>query len=870
MNKHNLKSGLLFVTSAVFAVAFIVIFLSGFFVTPVNAETTATTTPPSDSPPPPSSGGGGGGSSTNQPPTLSGLGQFDGATSIPEGWILRHPYISSFSANVSDPDGDQVKLQVELRRFEELFTGVEDGGILTSDQVPSGDDARVPEWQLSCGCRLAVQLPDGKYHWRARAVDSHDNKSAWQEFKIVGNVDFEIRTKIPVIIVPGIVGSRLFNFTDGEEAWPNASKMRSQSDDSYLDALKLNSDGSQIKEVHPTGIILEEFTEVYYKNLVDSFTNAGYTLGENLFLRPYDWRLDINHELVRLGNTVQQAISKSPNGKIDIVAHSLGGLLVKTYLNQLSNTSFVNKFVLIASPQLGAPKAFKALNYGDNLGFSLFGKDILNTDRVKEITQNMPGIYELLPSQRYVQVNGGYVKDFRNNQTKILDYEQTNQFMFEKERNPDLLDVAKNFHSSLDSSPINAPKIYNIVGCQNPKTITGFRVYDDGKDDIETSDGDGTVPLTSAINLSGGYTANYFVNYNITGGFSGTGIDHLGLVRDKRAVDLIKKIITGETINLPNGFSTAFSYCSLRPYDPTMLLASIHSPAALHVYDSQGRHTGPLPNGDTELGILGSSYEKIGENSFAFVPAGDNYRFVADSLASGTFDMKVRTYHGNDLTDTITYLSVPLASDKTNAELDFTNNQSPPNLQLDSNGDGIFETIIQPTAILDETLSADIAPPQILINSPTNTDYIHSQSIPINVAVTDTESGVVLTETKLDGIIFTGSTIDSFFEKLGDHQLTVHAVDRIGNPSNLTTTFRIIATPESTISDIERAYALGWIDNVGVKESLVKKLREAVKTKIDKVLAIAFLSELEAQKNKHINDQVYQLIKGDVGWLMSH
>ena len=61
----------------------------------------------------------------------------------------------------------------------------------------------------------------------------------------------------------------------------------------------------------------------------------------------------------------------------------------------------------------------------------------------------------------------------------------------------------KNFHSSLDSSPINAPKIYNIVGCQNPKTITGFRVYDDGKDDIETSDGDGTVPLTSAINFIG-------------------------------------------------------------------------------------------------------------------------------------------------------------------------------------------------------------------------------------------------------------------------------------------------------------------------------------------------------------------------------
>lgn len=814
-------------------------------------------------------------------PTLSGLEQWDGATSISEGWILRRPYISSFSANVSDPDGDQIQLQVELRRFEELFTGIDDGGILISDPVPSGWDARVPE--MRDGVRLPIPLSDGKYHWRARAIDSHGNKSEWQEFEGIGNVDFEIRTKIPVIIVPGIMGSRLSNFTDREEAWPNASKMILPGDDSYLDALKLNIDGSQIKEVHPTDIILKETvgtvdlsinTEVFYKNLVDSFTSAGYALEDNLFLRPYDWRLDIDHELVRLDDTVQQAISKSPNGKIDIVAHSMGGLLVKQYLARTTTTNFVNKLVIVGSPQLGAPKAFKILNYGDDLGMNFFGLG-LNQNKIKEISQNMPGAYELLPSQRYIQVNGGYVKDFRNNQVKILDYEQTDQFMLEKDkdghaRNRDLLNVTKNFHSLLDSSPINVPKIYNIVGCQNSKTITGFRVYDDGKDDIETSDGDGTVPLTSAMNLSGGYTANYFINYNITGGFNGTGIDHLGLVRDERAVDLIKEIVTGEPVNLPNGFSTASNYCSLHPFDPTMLLASIHSPAALHAYDSQNRHTGPLPNGDIELGIPGSSYEKIGENSFAFVPTGDNYRFVADGLARGTFDMKVRTYHGNDLTDTITYLFVPLESDKTNAELDFTNNQSPPNLQLDNNGDGTFETTIQPTAILGEIASADITPPKIFINFPTNTDYTHDQTIPIDTSVMDTESGVALTETRLDGIIFTGSAIDSFFEKLGDHQLAVHAVDRVGNPSNLTATFHIIATPESTISDIERTYALGWIDNVGIKESLVKKFQAVVKAEIDKVLATAFLNELEAQKSKHVNDQAYQLIKEDIEWLLSH
>src|SRR3989338_10218641 len=128
-----------------------------------------------------------GGGSLSDSPTLFGLEQFDGSTSIPEGWILRHPYISSFSANVSDPDGDQVKLQVELRRFEEPFTGIDDGGILTSDPVPSGsENVRVTRFGLS----------DGKYHWRARAIGANSNtsgtESGWQEFGVVGNVDFSI------------------------------------------------------------------------------------------------------------------------------------------------------------------------------------------------------------------------------------------------------------------------------------------------------------------------------------------------------------------------------------------------------------------------------------------------------------------------------------------------------------------------------------------------------------------------------------------------------------------------------------------------------------------------------------------------------
>src|SRR3989338_4414895 len=63
---------------------------------------------------------------------------------------------------------------------------------------------------------------------------------------------------------------------------------------------------------------------------------------------------------------------------------------------------------------------------------------------------------------------------------------------------------------------------------------------------------------------------------------------------------------------------------------------------------------------------------------------------------------------------------------------------------------------------------------------------------------------------------------------------------------------------------LERAYALGWIDNVGIKESLINKFQAVVNAKMDKVLAKAFLNELGAQKNKHISEQEYQLIKEDM------
>jgi hypothetical protein len=79
-----------------------------------------------------------------------------------------------FYGVVSDPDGDRVRLQIELRNLGE-YNGEfnEDAGqFKESELVPSGSEAYA----------FAQELIDHFYHWRARAVDEHGDKSEWVDF----------------------------------------------------------------------------------------------------------------------------------------------------------------------------------------------------------------------------------------------------------------------------------------------------------------------------------------------------------------------------------------------------------------------------------------------------------------------------------------------------------------------------------------------------------------------------------------------------------------------------------------------------------------------------------------------------------------
>ena len=181
-------------------------------------------------------------------------------------------------------------------------------------------------------------------------------------------------------------------------------------DDDYLDVLKLRSDGVTpvAPEVQVSGMYWDA-----YGDLVDYLQRQGYLMGTDLWLFPYDWRQDVDLTSRNLDTLVTQALVAANGGqpdpaawttrRVDIVAHSLGGLVGRAYIADPARAARVDQLITLGSPQFGATKALKALVYGDQFGPWFLGIG-LNPSEVRDLSRNMAAGMELLPSRAYDQL----------------------------------------------------------------------------------------------------------------------------------------------------------------------------------------------------------------------------------------------------------------------------------------------------------------------------------------------------------------------------------------------------------------------------------------------------------------------------------
>lgn len=579
--------------------------------------------------------------------------------------------------------------------------------------------------------------------------------------------------KIPVLIIPGIAGTELYNGNDW--IWMNLSSMYSSVNDRFLsDALVLSDSGETINQIATGDIIRSTSLDVpiigtvlkinSFEYLIYTLQEQGYQEDDNFFVFPYDWRLDLVETENQLNQKIAAIKSLTGSQKIDIVAHSMGGLLTKAYLQKYGNSS-VNKLIFVGTPHLGAPKAGKVLLEGDR-----FGIPWLEEDRIRDIALNSPALHELLPSPAYFDVFQGYIrrnKIFGTN--PLMSYEETKDYYIsEQNKNPLMFRKAEELYDiDLPEYDFSGIDVYNIAGCKTSTQAAYSLSYgDDGIGGVGYTSGDGTVPLVSADYINTPTVHKFYVK----------GADHAELPSTEGARQLITNILTGQTLSTGGNISNSSAFCNFKGKS-----LSWHSPVEVHIYDATGNHTGPIENNGIEYGIPNIDYEVLGHDKFIFLPTdeGQEYMVRAKGLGEGTFDLQVSDVANGEVIKTVVFNDVPVeqgdsASFGVNEQLDATS------IELEDS-EGAYT--LQASAILQGDLGQDLFPPETsaVLAGKEHKEGSFVSEVEVSLSTMDDYSGAMETWYSLNGKDFQPYDGPFILEKKGEYKLYYYSVDNAGN-----------------------------------------------------------------------------------------
>lgn len=212
------------------------------------------------------------------------------------------------------------------------------------------------------------------------------NGFSQEELTIADGLDLRRQSGLaPVIFVPGTMGSELW--LGSERVWPNVNLLFK-----HPEILRYSED----TPLKPKGILNEmvivpNLISFDQYNLLGNYLveELGYERGNNFIEFAYDWRQDVRQSARDLARFIDGWKVNSP---ITLIAHSLGTLVSRYYVEQLGGKKKVGRLMLIGGPHQGVPKIAANLLTGvDLLPFGLMGK------KLTEIIETFPTCYQILP-----------------------------------------------------------------------------------------------------------------------------------------------------------------------------------------------------------------------------------------------------------------------------------------------------------------------------------------------------------------------------------------------------------------------------------------------------------------------------------------
>jgi pimeloyl-ACP methyl ester carboxylesterase len=400
-------------------------------------------------------------------------------------------------------------------RVGDIFAVEADGSGQT--QLTDGSlDASMPVWSPD---GEQIIFTSGFQGLRQTVVMGADgaNPTLVADLNYASHLDWGPVVGEPVVFVHGFLGSVMA--CDGQEVWPRIDVVNRPR---LLD-LRLAADGvtnADCASAGPTGAVVESVmgSDVYASTL--GFLQS--TWGERHAVYAWDWRKSPEQALAGLDAVIDETLEEHDAEQVVLYAHSMGGLVTRWYINDQERADKVARALTVGTPYQGAPKSVFPLAGGvEAPGWSQLDP-LLDNDDLKAFAVNLGGLYYLWPSAAY-----GDWLTVHNREPKPLDRPALLAYVSAQlGGNAGLLADALDGHAThLDGFVTNGVD-YRVVAGSGVHTIAavelrpGTGVFGGDRVRLAYGNGDGTVPLASAINGEAGAPHGEAIDIGYTCGVS--------------------------------------------------------------------------------------------------------------------------------------------------------------------------------------------------------------------------------------------------------------------------------------------------------------------------------------------------------------
>ncbi|WNC14756.1 alpha/beta fold hydrolase [Brevibacillus brevis] len=250
-----------------------------------------------------------------------------------------------------------------------------------------------------------------------------------------------------------------------------------------------------------------------YEPTISMLENMGYHMGQQLFVAFYDWRQPIAYSADYLIKTIRWAKQKTGSSEVNLICHSMGGLVARAYVQSDSYQGDVNQMIVLATPNAGSPVSYCYWAGGKLPSAAAPTKNVvelymtvylaylergLPRNKIEAIHRNFPSLLDLIPSEAY----GDYLLEKRDGVESFVPYDS----MVTKNH------VMDELNSQMDVIPARGIRVTLVAGIGQStvhylKTVPSRSPvkWVDGRvvGAINSKMGDGNVMMESVFALDG-------------------------------------------------------------------------------------------------------------------------------------------------------------------------------------------------------------------------------------------------------------------------------------------------------------------------------------------------------------------------------